>query len=70
MPFARGFGIWELLIILAIIMIIFGVGRLPEIGGYLGKGIREFKKGQNTDQQDEQVSEAKTEAAQEKQAQP
>ncbi len=70
MPFAKGFGIWELLIILAIIMIIFGVGRLPEIGGYLGKGIREFKKGQNTDQQDEQVAEAKTEAAQEKQAQP
>ena len=70
MPFAKGFGIWELLIILAIIMIIFGVGRLPEIGGYLGKGIREFKKGQNTDQQDEQGSEAKTEAAQEKQAQP
>ena len=70
MPFAKGFGIWELLIILAIIMIIFGVGRLPEIGGYLGKGIREFKKGQNTDQPDEQVSEAKAEAAQEKQAQP
>jgi sec-independent protein translocase protein TatA len=36
-------GPWELAIILVIIVIIFGVGKLPEIGGALGKGIREFK---------------------------
>jgi sec-independent protein translocase protein TatA len=36
-------GPWELAIILLIIVIIFGVGKLPEIGGALGKGIREFK---------------------------
>jgi sec-independent protein translocase protein TatA len=36
-------GIPELLIILVIIVVIFGVGRLPEIGGALGKSIREFK---------------------------
>jgi sec-independent protein translocase protein TatA len=36
-------GPWELAIILIIIIIIFGVGKLPEIGGALGKGIREFK---------------------------
>lgn len=36
-------GPWELAIILVIIIIIFGVGKLPEIGGALGKGIREFK---------------------------
>jgi len=36
-------GPWELAIILLIIIIIFGVGKLPEIGGALGKGIREFK---------------------------
>jgi sec-independent protein translocase protein TatA len=36
-------GPWELGIILVIIVIIFGVGRLPEIGGALGKGIREFR---------------------------
>ncbi|CAN5333194.1 hypothetical protein BH23CHL1_BH23CHL1_07880 [soil metagenome] len=36
-------GPWELAIILIIIVIIFGVGKLPEIGGALGKGIREFK---------------------------
>lgn len=33
----------ELLIILAIIVIIFGVGKLPEAGGALGRGIREFR---------------------------
>jgi sec-independent protein translocase protein TatA len=33
----------ELGIILVIVVIIFGVGKLPEIGGALGKGIREFK---------------------------
>lgn len=36
-------GIPELLIILVIIVVVFGVGRLPEIGGALGKSIREFK---------------------------
>mgnify|MGYP001083483993 FL=1 len=33
----------ELIIILVIIILIFGVGKLPEIGGALGKGAREFK---------------------------
>ena len=36
-------GIWELLIILFIIVLIFGATRLPQIGGGLGKGIRNFK---------------------------
>ncbi|GFE62268.1 twin-arginine translocase TatA/TatE family subunit [Geobacter sp. AOG2] len=39
-----GFGVPELLIILAIVMVIFGASRLPEIGGALGKTIRNFKK--------------------------
>jgi sec-independent protein translocase protein TatA len=36
-------GIPELLIILAIIILIFGASRLPEIGRGIGKGIRNFK---------------------------
>jgi sec-independent protein translocase protein TatA len=36
-------GIWELLIILFIIVLLFGATRLPQIGGGLGKGIRNFK---------------------------
>jgi len=37
-------GFSELLIIFFIVLIIFGVGKLPEIGAGLGKGIRNFKK--------------------------
>ena len=33
----------ELIIILVIVIIVFGVGRLPEVGGALGKAIREFR---------------------------
>ena len=40
-----GLGHWELLIILAIVMIIFGAGKLPQIGSGIGQGIRNFKKG-------------------------
>jgi sec-independent protein translocase protein TatA len=36
-------GLPELLIILVVIVIIFGVGKLPQIGGALGQGIREFR---------------------------
>jgi sec-independent protein translocase protein TatA len=38
------FGMPELMVILVIILIIFGAGKLPEIGGAIGKGIKNFKK--------------------------
>lgn len=38
-----GLGMPELIIILVIIVIIFGAGKLPEIGSGIGKGIRNFK---------------------------
>ena len=37
-------GVPELVLILVIVIIVFGVGRLPEVGGALGKGIREFRR--------------------------
>ncbi len=43
MPFRLG--PTELILILVIVMILFGVGKLPQIGGALGKGMREFRKG-------------------------
>jgi sec-independent protein translocase protein TatA len=42
-------GLPELLIIAFVVVLIFGVGRLPEVGGALGKGIREFRKATKED---------------------
>ena len=39
-----GFGVTELILILVIILVIFGAGKLPEIGAGMGKGIKNFKK--------------------------
>ena len=40
-----GLGTTELIIILVIVVLLFGVGRLTRIGGELGRGIREFRSG-------------------------
>jgi sec-independent protein translocase protein TatA len=39
-----GIGMPELIVILVIVLVVFGAGRLPEIGSALGKSIRNFKK--------------------------
>jgi sec-independent protein translocase protein TatA len=41
MPF--GIGIWEVLILLLVVLLVFGPKRLPEMGRSLGRGMREFK---------------------------
>lgn len=56
-------GVPELAIILVIIVIIFGVGKLPEIGGALGKGIREFKSESGVGENGEPIDEGKSEKA-------
>ncbi len=45
MPF-RSFGALEIGLIVLVILIVFGVGKLPQVGGAIGKGLRSFKKGQ------------------------
>ena len=50
-------GLPELALIVLIILIVFGAGRLPEVGGAIGKGIRAFRKGQKGD--DERAEEPK-----------
>ena len=40
-----GLGTTELIIILVLVLIIFGAGKLPQVGGALGKGLRNFKEG-------------------------
>jgi sec-independent protein translocase protein TatA len=51
MPF--GIGIWELLILLLVLLLVFGPKRLPEMGRQLGKGMREFKDSVTGDSKDE-----------------
>ena len=58
-----GFGHWELLIVLVIAMIIFGAGRLPQVGSALGKSIWNFKKGITEDKKVENEKAPKIEAA-------
>jgi len=52
----------ELVIILAVILIIFGVGKLPQVGGAIGQGLREFRKGQ-LGEEDKEEAQPKKRAA-------
>lgn len=50
----HGFGAPELIIILVIVLVLFGVGRISKIAGEMGSGIRAFKDGlQSSDEQEE-----------------
>ncbi len=53
MPF--GIGIWELLILLLVLLLVFGPKRLPEMGRQLGKGMREFKDSVTGDSKDDEA---------------
>jgi len=54
-------GPWEMGLVLAIILIIFGVGKLPQVSGALGKGLRAFRKGQSGEYEEEEEEEEKEE---------
>ena len=42
-------GPMEIGLIVLLVLVVFGVGKLPQMGGALGKGIREFRKGKAGD---------------------
>jgi sec-independent protein translocase protein TatA len=50
-------GPWEIGLIVVIILIVFGVGKLPQVGSAMGKGIRSFRKAQSGDEDQEQEEE-------------
>ena len=61
----QNFGIWELLLVLLIVLLLFGAARLPQIGESLGKAIRNFRKGMSgeEDKKKEQIEASKTDSA-------
>ena len=52
-------GFPEIGLILAIILIVFGVGKLPQVGGAIGKGLREFRRGQSGEELEKEEEPAK-----------
>jgi len=54
-----GIGVPELIVILVIVLIIFGAGKLPEIGSAIGKGIRNFKKSVRESDEDDKAQDNK-----------
>ncbi len=54
-----GIGVWQLGLLLVIIVIVFGVGKLPNVMGDIGKGITSFKKGLKDEDEDTSDKKAK-----------
>ena len=54
-----GIGVPELIVILVIVLIVFGAGKLPEIGGAIGKSIRNFKKSVRESDENETTKDSK-----------
>jgi sec-independent protein translocase protein TatA len=47
------FSIWHWLIVLVIVLLVFGRGKIPELMGDMAKGIKSFKKGMSDDEADD-----------------
>lgn len=60
------FSIWHWLIVLAIVILLFGRGRIPELMGDVAKGIKNFKKGMSDDSKSETAENKSIEESPEK----
>jgi len=58
-----GIGVWQVLLILAIVLIIFGAGKLPRVMGDFGKGLKSFKSGLKEDEEEGNQPENQPQAA-------
>jgi sec-independent protein translocase protein TatA len=58
-------GIWQVVLILVIVLILFGAGKLPKVMGDVAKGVKNFKAGMRDDEEDTKAltSEAEPKAA-------
>jgi sec-independent protein translocase protein TatA len=61
MPIAlfQNFGVWEILLLLLVLLLVFGPKRLPEMGRSMGRGMREFKDsltGKDKDDEEQQAA--------------
>ncbi|MFH1169852.1 MAG: twin-arginine translocase TatA/TatE family subunit [Chloroflexota bacterium] len=60
MPFRMG--PWEIALIVVIILIVFGVGKLPQVGNAIGKSMRAFKQAQQGEDENEEIEPKKPRA--------
>ncbi len=56
----RSFGPMEIGLVLVVILIVFGAGKLPQVGAAFGKSIREFRKASRGDYEGEKETDAKS----------
>jgi len=54
-------GPWEIVLILVIVLIIFGVGKLPQVSSAIGKGLRAFRRGQSGEDEEEEAEKPRPE---------
>lgn len=52
-----GLSVWHILLVLIVVLVVFGAGKLPQVMGDLGKGIKSFKSGLNGDEKTIEKSE-------------
>ncbi len=61
-----GISIWQLLIVLFIVILLFGTKKLKNIGGDLGEAVKGFKKGIKDEEKPEEITETKADSSAEK----
>ena len=49
-----GISIWQIALVLLVVLIVFGIGKLPKVMGDLGKGVKSFKKGLDGEELEDQ----------------